>query len=155
MSQPPVISGLQMWISGPWECPKRRTMPAIQQLSFTATLRLWKAKSRMLAPDSWNAYERNDFSKPRHLHPPTYRTVLNSLIWDIWLSLINNNLWCEHHLKTTCLLCCKLLSNLILPQPRNTPLTMEHPPPHPPPTVLSGSLEKLSSGLEVLKISTK
>ena len=42
---------------------------------------------RILASDSWGAYQRNDSSDPIH------RKALNSLTWDIWFSLINNNLW--------------------------------------------------------------
>ena len=34
-------------------------------------------------PDSWDTYQRNDFSEPRALHLPTYWKVLNSLTWDI------------------------------------------------------------------------
>ena len=45
-------------------------------------------KTRMLAPESWDAYERNDFSKPRLLHLPIHRKVLKSLTWDIWFSSI-------------------------------------------------------------------
>ena len=48
-------------------------------------------KHRLLSQESWDAYERNDFSMPRLLHPPIHRNVLNSLTWDIWFSLINNN----------------------------------------------------------------
>ena len=54
--------------------------------------RVWKY--RILTPDSWGSYERNDFSEPRLLHPSIHKKVLiNSLTWDIWFSLINNNLW--------------------------------------------------------------
>ena len=49
-------------------------------------------KNRILAPDSWDAYERKDFSETRVLHLPIHRKVLNSLTWDIWFSLITNNL---------------------------------------------------------------
>ena len=42
--------------------------------------------------DNWDAYERNDFSKLRLWLLPLHRKVLNSLTWDIWFSLINNNL---------------------------------------------------------------
>ena len=52
------------------------------------SLGIQKKKNRMLAPESWDAYERNDFSKPRLLHLPIYRTVLQSLTWDIWFSSI-------------------------------------------------------------------
>ena len=44
----------------------------------------------MMTPDNWDAYEGNDFSVPRHLLADIYRIVLNSLIWDILFSLINN-----------------------------------------------------------------
>ena len=37
-----------------------------------------------LAPDSWDAYERNDFSKPRLLHLPMQRKALNLFTWDTW-----------------------------------------------------------------------
>ena len=47
---------------------------------------------RKLAQDMWGAYERKDFSEPRFLYLPTHRKALNSLTWDIWFSLINNNL---------------------------------------------------------------
>ena len=59
----------------------------------SSTLRkLRMRKHRMLAPDTWGAYQRNDFSEPRLFHLPIYRKVLNSLTWDIWFSLINRNL---------------------------------------------------------------
>ena len=47
----------------------------------------------ILAPDSWRAAERDDFSEPRHLHLPTHREALNSLIWDTWFSLIHKNIF--------------------------------------------------------------
>ena len=37
-----------------------------------------------LAPDSWGAYERNEFSEPRGLHLPIHR-MLNSLTWYWYL----------------------------------------------------------------------
>ena len=62
----------------PKSAQKGRTMLAIQQLltadilqwMVSEELRMWKTKSRMLAPDSRDAYERNDFGVPRHLHLP-------------------------------------------------------------------------------------
>ena len=39
-------------------------------------------KLRILAQDSWDAYEMN-FSEPRHLHLPIRRKALISLTWDI------------------------------------------------------------------------
>ena len=72
---------------------------------------------RMLAQDSWDTYERNDFSKPRLLHLPIQRKVLNSLTWDIWLSLINNNL-SVFRLPVPC---CKLLYKLTPPSSPASP----------------------------------
>ena len=47
---------------------------------------------RILAPDSWDAYERTDFSEPRLLRLPIHRKMLTSLTWNIWFPLINSNL---------------------------------------------------------------
>ena len=105
-------------------------------------LRMWKKKTpRTLAPDSWDAYERNDFSEPRLLHLSIHRKGLNSLTWAIWFSLINGNLLI-FRLPASC---CKLLYNLI-------------PPFHLQPScllgaVLSGLLERLSPKLEISKNS--
>ena len=49
-------------------------------------------RSRILAPESWGAFQRNDFSEPSLLHVPTHRKALTSLTWDVWFSLINSNL---------------------------------------------------------------
>ena len=49
-------------------------------------------KHRILGQDSWSAYQRNDFSEPIISHLLIHRKALNSLTWDIWLSLIYNNL---------------------------------------------------------------
>ena len=38
------------------------------------------SKETGLAPDSWGAYERNEFSEPKGLHLPMHR-MLNSLTW--------------------------------------------------------------------------
>ena len=72
------------------------TATRLQPLSMVSPeerkFRIWK--HRILTPDSWGSYERNDFSEPRLLHPSIHRKVLiNSLTWDIWFSLSNNNLW--------------------------------------------------------------
>ena len=90
---------------------------------------------RTLAPDSWDAYESNDCSEPRHLLLPIHRRVLNSSIWDIYFSLINNNLF---DIQTTC----PLLKTLV-----PAPISLE--------TVLLGSLVILSPRLEVLTNPTK
>ena len=59
-------------------------------------LQMWK--HGMLVPESWGAYQMNDFSEPRLLHIPKHRKVLNS--WDMWFSLINKNLLID--VQTTC-----------------------------------------------------
>ena len=47
----------------------------------------------MVSPEDWliDWYGRNDFSESRLLNLPIHRKTLNSLTWDIWFSLINNN----------------------------------------------------------------
>ena len=51
-------------------------------------LRMWK--HRILAPGSWDAYQRNDFSELRLLHLLVHRKALNFLTWDILFSSINS-----------------------------------------------------------------
>ena len=46
----------------------------------------WWEKHRILAPDNWDACERNDFSEPRLLHLLIHTKALNSLTWDVWFS---------------------------------------------------------------------
>ena len=95
-------------------------------------------KHRILAPDSWDAYQRNNFSEPRLLHLPIYRKALNSFTWDVWFSLISNNLL----MFRLPVLCCK---TSVLPG--FSPRLLW--------AVLLGLLELLSPRLEVLNISTK
>ena len=68
----------------------------------------WREKHRILAPDNWDACERNDFSEPRLLHLLIHTKALNSLTWDVWFSLTNNN-FLMFRLPA---LCCKLLYKL-------------------------------------------
>ena len=57
------------------------------------TLRKLKMiKHRILAPGSWGAYQRNDFSVARLMHLSIHRKALNSLTWEIWFNFINSNL---------------------------------------------------------------
>ena len=49
---------------------------------------LWK--HRILAPESWGAYQRNDFHEPRPGIFP-HREEINLLAWHVWFSLINSN----------------------------------------------------------------
>jgi len=62
-----------------------------------------------LIPDSWDAYERNDFSKPRLLHLPMQREALNLFTWDN-LVKIHKKILLMFRLPA---LCCKLLYNPI------------------------------------------
>ena len=92
----------------------------------------------MLAPESWGAYQRNDCRKPRLLHLSIHRKALNFLTWDIWFSLINNNLL----MFRLSAFCCE---TSILPGSFLCLLR----------ACFSGLFKILSSGLEVLKIPTK
>ena len=75
---------------GSWWAPRepRKKIPAIQQPSVCShsllgalrKLRMWK--HRMLAPDRWGVYQRNDFSEPRLLYLSIHGKVLNSLTWS-------------------------------------------------------------------------
>ena len=78
---------------------RKERIPAIRQPSDCSHSLLWALrklriwKYRILALDSWDAYQRNEFSELRLLYLPIHRKVLiNSLTWDIWFSLISNNL---------------------------------------------------------------
>ena len=68
MSQPSVVSGLQMGMRAP------KTDPADVATTQQWFLRNWgNTKSEVnkqaeLAPDSWGASEKNEFSEPRGLH---------------------------------------------------------------------------------------
>ena len=95
-------------------------------------------KHRILAPDSWDAYERNDFSEPTILDLPIHTKVLNYLTWDIWFSLINNNYF---DVLATCPLLLDFYITWLLPLP--------------PQSFLSRLLQLLSPRLEVLKIPTE
>ena len=44
-------------------------------------------ENKILAPESWGAYQRNYFSESILLHPPIHRKVLNPTTLDIWFSL--------------------------------------------------------------------
>ena len=55
-------------------------------------LRIKTNKNRIPASDSWDVYQRNDFSKPRLLYLAICRKQLNSLTWYTWFSLINSSI---------------------------------------------------------------
>lgn len=46
-------------------------------------------RHRMLAPESWGAHHRSDFSEPRLLRLSVHRKVPNPLAGALWISLIN------------------------------------------------------------------
>ena len=91
-SDPPKVS---FWA---WRMPRKNnacilaTMRLLPLPIVSEKLKCENSDRRMLAPDSWDAYESNDFTKPRPLHLLIHRKALNSLTWDIWFSLIYNNL---------------------------------------------------------------
>ena len=94
-----MILAFQMWIAEPGGPPKERTM-----LQYSCCHSLWMEgweiwKCRMRCLDSWDWYERSEFSEPRYLHLLIDKRKLHSLTWDIWFSLINNNLWCSDYLS--------------------------------------------------------
>ena len=80
----------------------KNRMPTIKPSASAATLNgaPWgdsgMRKHRILAPDSWGIYQRNDFNEPRLLHLPIHRKALNSLTWDVCFPLINSNLLMFH-----------------------------------------------------------
>ena len=92
-------------------------MPVIKLSAPVATLqsctlrRLKMRKHKILIPESWDAYQRNDFSKPRLWHLPMHRKVLNSLTWNVWFSLYFIIFW----RSTTWHLSQNLLYNLAFP----------------------------------------
>ena len=118
MPQPWVILALQMWISELWGPLGRRTTPVIWQPPGCSHSIRWALrhsgceKRRILVPDCWDAHERNDFNKPRLLHPPVHRKVPNSLTWDIWFSLIHKNTF---DVQTTCPLFINFCITWLLP----------------------------------------
>ena len=117
MSQSSVIQASQCAFLSPRGIQEGRVPAIWQPLGCTHSLR-WALKNsgcekHILAPDSWEAYERSDFTDPRLLHLPIYRKALNSLTWDIWFSLISTNLLLFKLLG----ICCKLLYYMTPPHP--------------------------------------
>ena len=91
MSQLSVISGLQLWMRAPKTDIQQilpLTMMIAEELRGKARsnhLPLPKVnKERDLAPESWYAYERKEFSEARGLHLPIHK-ILNSLNWYLIL----------------------------------------------------------------------
>ena len=67
-------------------------------------------ENRILAPDSYGAYQRNDFSEPRLLYLPIHKKLLNSLTWDILFCLLTIIFWYSDYLP-----CVAKLHNLASP----------------------------------------
>ena len=114
----------------------RRTIPVIWQLwGYSHSLWWAQDKCKILAPDSWDAYGRNDFSEQWLFHLPIYKKVLLPLTWDFGFHS-QKYFWCSDYLS--------FVANFYITRLFPCPFR----------AVLSGSLETLSPRLEVLKIST-
>ena len=76
--------------------PSSHGAVAIPQLCTLRKLRMWK--HRILGPDCWDAYQRNDFKEPRLLHLPIYKHTLNSVPWDICFLWFTVLFYCSDYL---------------------------------------------------------
>ena len=78
-----MIPTLQIWISEPGGLPQRENYAldtAAASCHSLQWLRMWKTKqNRILAPDSLDEYERNEFSELRCFHLLIHRRMLKSL----------------------------------------------------------------------------
>ena len=96
---------LQLPDSEPWGTSgwKQDAHSLAPQMRDPLTMRILRMrKCRILAPDSWGANKGMiSVSLDACIFPN--RKVLNSLTWDVWFSLINNNLF---KFQLPCL-CCK------------------------------------------------
>ena len=137
MSQSSVIPALQSTQEGKEHLCDMAGI-RLQPLATGSPEELRRWKHRQLASESRDAYERNEFSKPKLLHLPIYRKALNSLTWDIWFSLLHKNTF---DVQTTC----PLLQTSTSPE--SSPL----------PSWKSSikATWDATSGIYVLKISTK
>ena len=88
-------SGVSWWAL--WEFRKEKNTCDLTAIKRAGLLWTGNVKTQELAPDSWDTYERDDFSEPRCLHLPIHRK-LNSLTWAIQFSFVNNHLWCSDYL---------------------------------------------------------
>ena len=104
LSQPSLISGLQTWMRAPKTVIQRMLPPLMGDCWRAGGMQeaRWK-KKQDLTPDSWDAYERNEFSEPRGLRLSIQRR-LNSLTWYLIFDV-----------QTACSLCCKFVYSLSPP----------------------------------------
>ena len=86
--------------SHPWFQPSKCEGPPKGE-QWEVVGEMWKW--RMLTPESWDAYERNEFSEP--IFPYLERAKFLNLRYLLFLTIIFD-------VQTICLLCCKLLYNL-------------------------------------------
>ena len=99
MSQSPVIAALQ--------CEFLSSKGTQERKEYLWTAAIRTTATQYSEPQGSSGYEKTQDTgplvaeihmkemlsvSPRLLHLPIYRKVLNSLTWDIWLPLINNNL---------------------------------------------------------------
>ena len=98
MSQPSVIAAnLMVSPEGTRDGNKECLQSSSHQTAATPSSAAWRNsgwENTGYWPQIAEVYvhQRNDFSELRLLHLPTHKKALNSLTWDIWFSLINNNL---------------------------------------------------------------
>ena len=83
----------------------------------------WTIKESRIGPRELDAYERNGFSKPRHLHLPIHRRLLNLFMWDRFSFLLTNNNLLIFRLSAPC---CRLVYSLVPPLPPWSQLSRGH-----------------------------
>ena len=99
------------WGAGGWRWESRQQLPLqhacssklplptmIKELNLRIKTNQPTNQPNKKTTGCWDVYERNDFSKLKHLNLPIHWRVLNPLTWDIWFSLISSNLWCWNYL---------------------------------------------------------
>lgn len=109
-----VTLALQTWISEPLRQPGREQYLWSSSYQAVATPYSELENSRLLAPDSPDAYVRQDFNEPRLSHFPIYRKALNSLRY---LVLIHRNTF---DFQTTCFVANVCKTQLLYPPPPNS-----------------------------------
>ena len=114
MSQPSVISGLQMWIRAPKTVIQKMPPSRMLIAEELGGCKKQGEQERGLAPDRWGAYERSEFSEPQGLHLPIH-WVLYSLTW--YLTFV---------VQTACSLCCKLVYSLASSQASMEQFSQRH-----------------------------
>ena len=104
ISQPSVISGLQMWIRAPQTAVQGVLPPPPTEIAEElGECKKQGEQGDGWSPDSWGAYERNEFSEPRGLQLPKHR-MRNSLTW-----------YQIFDIQSACSLCRKLVNSLTSP----------------------------------------